>query len=160
MKEASCGSPVSSPPPEEVKVLHLSTSLSQDPTCLEHTFPTTSACTCVHRKSHFPFLIFSSLSDACSEDLVLCAVLPTAWLCVPLTWRAAFFIALVQSHSWARSILLVLQLQRGSLFLQTLLPTEAPDNALLASWKASVSSCHLQINYLYTVTEHLLLSQW
>jgi len=85
VKETSCGSPVSSPPPEEVKVLHLSTSLSQDPTCLEHTFPTTSACTCVHRKSHFPFLIFSSLSDACSEDLVLCAVLPTAWLCVPLT---------------------------------------------------------------------------
>lgn len=37
---------------------------------------------------------------------------------------------------------------------------EAVDNAgpLLASWKASVSNRHLQINYFYLVTDHLLLS--
>lgn len=41
-------------------------------------------------------------------------------------------------------------------------PLEAVDNAgpLLASWKAGVFNHHLQINYFYLGTDHLLLSHW
>lgn len=59
------------------------------------TFPTTRMYTCAQRKSHFPILIFNSVCDAYSGDLVLHAVLPAAWLHAPLAGQAAAFTALV-----------------------------------------------------------------
>lgn len=82
-------SPIPKLPPGTVELFHLPASHSQQPAFLQQPFPTIHMCTRAHRKSHFPILIFNSLCDARSEDLVPCAALPAAWLCVPLTGQAA-----------------------------------------------------------------------
>lgn len=86
---------------ETVKLFHLSFSCSQKPALLTQTSPP-FACANVHTEnSYFPILIFNSLCDAHSEDLVLCAELPEAWLHVPL---AVSFSTPVSSHLQARCL--------------------------------------------------------
>lgn len=117
--------------------------------------PIIHKCTCAHRKFYFSTLIFNSLCEAHSEDLVLSAELPEAWLHVPL---AASFSTLDWSHLQARC----LTSKKDSLPSTCLLPMEAVNNAgpFPVSWRAGVSNHHLQVNYFYFVTNHLLLSQW
>lgn len=147
---ASHGSHIPTVTLETVKLFHLSASCSQKPALPTQTSP---SFTCAHRKFYFSTLIFNSLCHAHSEDLVLCAELPEAWLHVPL---AASFSTPDWSHLQARC----LTSRKDSLPSTCLLPMEAVNNTgpFLVSWRAGVSSHHLQVNYFYLVTDHL--SQW
>lgn len=154
MNGAPQGSHIPTATLETVKLFHLSASCSQKPALLTQTSPP-FPCANVHTENYFPTLIFNSLCDAHSEDLILCAELPEAWLHVPL---AVSFSIPVSSHLQARC----LTSRKKSLPSTCLLPMEAVNNAgpFPVSWRAGVSNHHLQVNYFYLVTDHLLQSQW
>lgn len=151
------GSPVPTPPPGAARAFHLPAPNSP-PASSSH--PQLLAHAHAHAENPIspssfpiPFVVLAVRTLSC----VLCSQQPGS---VPLAMTGSLPLLQSQSHLQARSILLVLIPQKRLAPSASPLLVRAVNNTrpLLASWKAAVSQCHLQINSFHLATDHLLLA--